>query len=72
MSTRNLAKQATDYLESTKGTWTKIADETKLNIEWIYRFAQGRINDPGVNKIEKLLEHRDSNASHQIANSVHP
>jgi len=37
-----------------RGHWMQTAEETGLKREWIAKLAQGKFDDPGVNKIEKL------------------
>jgi len=60
MSMKTLIEQAKDYLNSRRGSWPKIAIETSLDIQWVYKFMSSRsMPDPGVTKIEKLLCHRD-------------
>jgi hypothetical protein len=44
-------------LQARKGDWPKISADTELDYSWLTKLAQGRIPDPGVNKIEKLAEY---------------
>lgn len=44
-------------LQARKGEWPKIASDTELDYSWLTKLAQGRIPDPGVNKIEKLADY---------------
>lgn len=41
-------------LQARKGEWPRIASETDLDYSWLTKLAQGRIPDPGVNKVERL------------------
>lgn len=40
-----------------KGSWPTTAAETGLDREWMSKLAQGKIDDPGVNKIERLFNY---------------
>lgn len=40
-----------------RGHWPKISRETGLSYHWIQAVAQGRIRDPGIQRIRRLLEH---------------
>ena len=40
-----------------KGDWPAICTQTQLSYWWLTKFAQGRIDNPGVLKLEKLQEH---------------
>ena len=48
---------AIDYLQESKGSWPEICRVTKLQYSWLSKLAQGRIQNPGTRKIEKLLEY---------------
>lgn len=48
-------------LMARKGDWPEICQRTGLSYWWLIKFAQGRIDDPGVLKLEKLQEHFDAN-----------
>lgn len=49
-----LLQRTIDLLERDKGNWPQTAAETGLGREWLSKLSQGAIDDPGVNKIEKL------------------
>lgn len=44
-------------LQAKKGSWPTIARETNLDYSWLTKLAQGSIDDPGVQKIQKLADH---------------
>lgn len=48
------------YLQTVKGRWPQIAKETGLTYDWIVRVADGRISDPGVQKIQLLYDYARS------------
>ena len=56
MKKKTLKQQALDVLQTNKGKWRKIESQTGLDYNWISKFAQGHIADPGVSKVEKLIE----------------
>lgn len=41
-------------LAARKGEWPAICRETGLSYWWLTKFAQGRIKEPGLTKIERL------------------
>lgn len=41
-------------LRSRRGGWPGICKTTGLGYDWLTKFAQGRIAEPGLSKIEKL------------------
>jgi len=59
----SLTEQTRLYLATCKGSWRDVAKETGIDIQWIYKFMGGGINDAGVSKIEKLIQHRDCKAA---------
>lgn len=46
-------------LNALKGQWPDICAVTDLRYDWLTRFAQGRIKEPGHSKIETLLKEID-------------
>ena len=56
----SLTEQAKNYLDSCRGKWKEVAINTGLDIQWIYKFMSDGIVDPGVSKIEKILQYRDA------------
>ena len=46
------------YAQSHKGRLPLLAEQTGLDYEWLRKFTSNQIKDPGVLKIEKLLEHQ--------------
>lgn len=49
-----LLEETLQLLALDKGDRPTTADECNLGKEWLSKLAQGAIEDPGVNKIEKL------------------
>lgn len=56
---KTFKQKAIDYLESRRGEWPLIAQETGIDYQWLSKFAQGKFNDPGVSRVEKLLIHSE-------------
>ena len=52
-----LCDLALKYLKKQKGNWPRLAVECGVSIDWIRRFAQGGIANPGAKPIERLLRH---------------
>lgn len=46
-----------EKLNTLKGEFRKISDETGLDYDWLHQVARGKIADPGVKKIERLHSH---------------
>ncbi|QTD88901.1 hypothetical protein [Burkholderia anthina] len=40
-----------------KGDWPRISQETDISYWWLTKFAQGRIENPGVRVLEKLQQY---------------
>lgn len=59
MNTPNqtLLNETKRLLEERKGEWPDIGRDTGLGYQWISKVMQGRIKDPGVNKVEKIYRH---------------
>jgi hypothetical protein len=53
METKSLL-ETTVLLLRERGRYREVADATGLGYEWLAKLVQGRIHDPGVNKIELL------------------
>lgn len=41
-------------LNAQKGEWPRLCAEADLTYWWLTKFAQGRIAEPGMSKIERL------------------
>lgn len=55
-SMNDLKEQALKIVRDAKGKRRAISTETGLGYDWLNSFAQGRIKEPGVSKIEKLIQ----------------
>jgi hypothetical protein len=44
-------------LQARKGTWQQICAETQLDYSWLSKFAQGKIAEPGIHKVQRLADH---------------
>lgn len=52
--TESLLTTTKALLERDRGNWPATARDTGLDYNWLQKLAQGKIDDPGVNKIECL------------------
>ena len=52
-----LLNNAIVYAKSYKGVLPLLAKETGLGYQWLKKFTQGHIPDPGISKIGVLLNH---------------
>ena len=57
MSNQTMLNRTKTLLQQHKGHWRSICTATGLDYEWLNKLARGKINDPGVNKIQKLHDH---------------
>lgn len=57
----SLAITVRTELVARKGDWPAICEKTGLSYWWLIKFAQGRIGNPGVLKLEMLQTHFDAN-----------
>lgn len=53
-STRELLRER---LNSHKGEWRVIAEESGLGYSWLSKFADGRITNPTTDKLETLYQY---------------
>lgn len=44
-------------LQRRRGDWPALCQATGLSYSWLTKFAQGRIREPGLSKIERLREY---------------
>jgi hypothetical protein len=47
-------------LVARKGEWPTVCRQTNLSYWWLTKFAQGRIENPGIRKLETLQAHFDA------------
>lgn len=52
-----LFEETLQLVRNDRGNWVQTAEKTGLKREWIAKLAQGKFDDPGVNKIEILHGH---------------
>ncbi len=50
-----------EELLARKGEWPEICRQTALSYWWVTKFAQARLDNPGVRKLELLERHFASN-----------
>ena len=51
----SLTSQALRRLQAAKGSWRSIASATNVSYSWLCKFAEGRILNPSVQRIERIL-----------------
>jgi transcriptional regulator with XRE-family HTH domain len=55
--TSTLLRATLELLEQTNAQdWQDLSEKTGLKVPWIRQLALGNIDEPGVNKIEKLYK----------------
>lgn len=62
-----LLQQTIELLIRDKGSWPQTAADTGLGREWLSKLSQGAIDDPGVNKIERLHAYLSAKYSEESA-----
>lgn len=55
--TNTMKQRAIDYLETRRGSWAAVASDSGVGYQWLNKFMQGKFDDPGVSKIEKILSY---------------
>lgn len=53
MNTPTLLETTLEKLRA-RGRYREVSEATGLNYDWIAKLVQGHIEDPGVNKVERL------------------
>ena len=54
----SLIDEARDFVIENKGTLTVIADDIGIPVRFFYDLAAGRVKNPGVRPIEKILRYK--------------
>lgn len=54
---QNLLEITLKALAERRGKWPQICRDTGLDYDWLTKLAQGRIQDPGVKKIQRLHDY---------------
>lgn len=49
-----MIETAKQYIDSRRGEWRSLATEAKVSYDWLTKFAQGRIPEPGYYKVERI------------------
>jgi hypothetical protein len=52
----NLKDKAIQIIKDNTGRWRALCAETGLDYNWLSKLSQGKIVDPGVNKIEIIIK----------------
>lgn len=63
-----LLEQMKTGLAAHKGRWPEIAEQAEVGYVWLFKVMQGRIRDPGVARVERVIRvlsriHRKDNAA---------
>lgn len=53
----DLLTQTLAELGRRRGRWPVICRDTGLDYQWLTKLAQGRIDDPGIKKIQRLHDY---------------
>lgn len=59
-------------LQARKGDWPKICADTGISYWWMTKFAQGRIENPGVRHLESLRVYFDDRPRPELAEQEAP
>jgi hypothetical protein len=57
-SSVSLKEQAQAFVRGNRKLWPEIQQRTEMSLDWLQKFSRGRIQNPGVNQIEKILAMR--------------
>ncbi|CAN7399415.1 hypothetical protein [Paraburkholderia terricola] len=58
-------------LNARKGDWPAVCRQTNLSYWWMTKFAQGRIENPGIRKLETLQAHFEAHPLPENNGSAH-
>lgn len=50
----NILDTVIDDLQRRKGDWPAIAEKADVSYSWLTKFAQGKINNPGIRTVDRL------------------
>jgi hypothetical protein len=64
---KTLLDETVELLKEDKGDWRNTAVATGLGYDWLSSLSQGRIQDPGVKKIETLHRYLKEKLSNSAA-----
>lgn len=59
-ATMDTASRIRAELQSRRGDWPTMCAALDLSYWWLTKFAQGRIREPGLSKIERLQKYFDA------------
>lgn len=54
-------------LQARKGDWPLICQKAGLSYHWVTKFAQGKIAEPGLRKVESLQRYIAENPLQEVA-----
>lgn len=62
---KTLYRQAKDHINRLykSNTLLKISGEIGIDYEWLRKFHNGKISDPSVNRIQKILDHKETSGA---------
>lgn len=46
-----------DLLENSRGSWPEVALKTGVSYSWLSKFANGHIDNPGIDTLRKIRDH---------------
>jgi hypothetical protein len=58
LADNQLIDEAADFLRDNKGTLTAISDDIGIPVRFFYDLVAGRVKNPGVRPIEKILRYK--------------
>lgn len=56
MTTSPLLDQMKSRLAAAKGSWPLVCETAGVDYVWLTKVMQGRIKDPGVFRVERVIE----------------
>ena len=69
---KNLLTNTIEELSRRRGQWPAICRSTGLDYHWLTKLAQGRINDPGIKKIQRLADFFNGQPAHGDTHTFSP
>lgn len=62
-----LLDQMKSRLTAVKGQWPAVCVQAGVDYVWLFKVMQGRIKDPGVTRVERVINALDRMDNHQQA-----
>ena len=63
----DMLREVREGLDRARGQWRPICNDLGISYHWLTKVAQGQINSPGVNEVERLHKYLSARFPQQAA-----